>query len=167
MTIEDIGNLSRAIREIGKYTPLYSHSYSNDFDFNAGKKYGYIDDLNTEFEGTVYEYDSVDSSEDGNHIWTLSTLPTSNIKRSVKITDKTRLCETFKFDNVIRDLDNHGMDIIKIVALADHIKSFPEEYKTLKHLINNRGMVEKMIKKPNFKLEDHLDVIEFVSDSND
>ena len=168
MTIQDLVNLNNVLSSILKYCPIYNETYSKDFKIDAGLKYGFIDDVGTDFEGYVYEYLTNEVGEEGGVTWKFVSLNNkkNTVSRTIAIKDSdvAKLCHAFKLSSLITNIDNYGIDIVKITAMADHINRFPEEYKTLKNFVCNRTLIDKMIDKPNFKLENHLDLLDFVGE---
>ena len=168
MTIEELSDLAELIPKLTKTVPVYSRPIN---EYHAGRSYGLMEDVGTQYEG--YTYDYMSSHVDENNNTTIVKLCSINHRngspaRTVEIIQDMpeKLCRTFCFHDLMHDIKNTVIDIQMIVAMADHIKRYPEEYKTMKTLVNNKKLIEKLIKKPNFRLKDHMDLLEFASEQS-
>lgn len=165
MTIEQLSDLAELIPKLGNAVPVYSRPVDK---YHAGTSYGLMEDVGTQYEGYAYDYMSSHVDENNNDIVKIFSINHKDIpsSRTVEIRKDMpeKLCRTFSFNNVMHDIKNAVIDIQMIVAMADHIKRYPEEYKTMKTLVNNKKLIEKLVKKPNFRLKDHMDLIEFASE---
>jgi len=128
-----------------------------------------MEDVGTQYEGYAYDYMSSFVDENNNTLVKLCSINHRNVSlRTVEIRQDMpeKLCRTFSFDDLMHDIKNAMIDVQMIVAMADHIKRYPEEYKTMKTLVNNKKLIEKLIKKPDFRLKDHMDLLEFASEQS-
>ena len=167
MTIEELSDLAELIPKLTKTVPLYSRPID---EYHLGKSHGLMEDVGTQYEGYVYDYMSSNVDENDNTIIKLCSINHRNGSpvRTVEIIKDMpeKLCRTFYFGDLMHDIKNTVIDIQMIVAMADHIKRYPEEYKTMKTLVNNKKLIEKLVKKPNFRLKDHMDLLEFASEES-
>lgn len=166
MTIEELSDLAELIPKLAKTVPLYSRSI---YKYHPGTSYGFIEDVGTQYEGYAYAYMSSFVDENNNSIIKLCSINhRDSPARTVEIREDMpeKLCRTFSFHDLMHDVKNTVIDIQMIVAMADHIKRYPEEYKTMKTLVNNKKLIEKLVKKPNFRLKDHMDLLEFASEES-
>jgi len=168
MTTEELSDLAELIPKLTKTVPLYSRPVDK---YHAGTRYGLMEDVGTQYEGYAYDYMSSHVDESNNA--TIVKLCSINHRngspaRTVEIREDMpeKLCRTFSFYDLMHNIKSTVIDIQMIVAMADHIKRYPEEYKTMKTLVNNKKLIEKLVKKPNFRLKDHIDLIEFASEQS-
>ena len=166
MTIEKLSDLAELIPKLVKTVPVYSRSVDK---YHSGTSYGLMEDVGTQYEGYAYDYMSSFVDENNNTLVKLCSINHRNVSlRTVEIRQDMpeKLCRTFSFHDLMHDIKNTVIDIQMIVAMADHIKRYPEEYKTMKTLVNNKKLIEKLIKKPDFRLKDHMDLLEFASEQS-
>jgi len=168
MTIEQLSDLAELVPKLKGKIPVYSKPVDI---YHAGTSYGLMEDVGTQYEGYAYDYMSCRVDESNNA--TIVKLCSTNHRddspvRTVEIIQDMpeKLCRTFSFHDLMHDIKNAVVDIQMIVAMADHIKRYPEEYKTMKTVFNNKKIIERLIKKPNFKLKDHMDLLELASEES-
>jgi len=167
MTIEELSDLAELIPKLKETIPLYSRPIGK---YHSGTTYGLMEDVGTQYEGYTYDYISSFVDENNNTLVKLCSINhrDNSPARTVEIREDIpeKLCRTFYFQNLMYNIKDTVIDIQMIVAMADHIKRYPEEYKTMKTLVNNKKLIEKLIEKPNFKLKDHIDLLEFASEQS-
>jgi len=165
MTIEDLSNISDLLNRIGGFIPVYSKPLVNPY--NSSDIVGLLEDVGTEHEGYVYEYLNYHESDDGTRTYKLhsnnngsSRTKTFEIKRD----ESHLLCSTFRMSTLLSDIQKSAADFTLILAMAEHIKRYPEEYKNMRTIVNHKSLIDKMVDKPNFNLRDHIDLLDFASE---
>jgi len=165
MTIEDLSNISDLLNKLGGLVPAYSKPLVNPY--NIDDVVGLLEDVGTEHEGYVYEYLNSHESDEGARTYKLCSINNGNSRAKtfeIKRNEFHLLCLSFNVETLLSDIQKSTVDFTLFLAMAEHIKRYPEEYKNMRSIVNHKSLIDKMVGKPNFNLRDHIDLLDFASE---
>tara|TARA_R110002096_G_scaffold232252_1_gene422098 strand:+ start:352 stop:849 length:498 start_codon:yes stop_codon:yes gene_type:complete len=165
MTIEDLSDISDLLNKMEGVIPVYSKPLLNPY--NSDVIVGLLEDVGTEHEGYAYEYLNSHESDDGARTYKLCSINNGNSRAKtfeIKRDESNLLCSTFHMSTLFSDIQKSAADFAFILAMAEHIKKYPEEYKNMRSIVNHKSLINKMLDKPNFNLRDHIDLLDFASE---
>lgn len=160
MNEREIYSFLYMLYELKQGVVLYDLKYDFASDL-SGKTVGYVKDLGTDNEGTLYhvynyDYDSIDVNikgvEDPDHRHT-------NVP-------KIELCEMFDIHSLpsFRSLTKDIVERINYMkAIVKYFDEHSDDVRMLKMFEDNHEIVKKIANRPNFKLSDIQPVIDLVA----